>query len=421
MNRIVLTALCIFGTLGIACDTEPTPAASGDAGTVVTNTNTDTATSTATGTGGAVTNGTGGAIGTGGAVSGTGGTSASTCPTCTGSNITITVNITGNGGAMSNGGTAVTGTGGNVASTGGVTGTGGTSAATTTAPPKLCIPGQAIKCAASTGDGRQVCNNDGMSYGPCTALATGGATGTGGATTSTGGTVAGNGVCDAAHVGSVFNGQVCEKDTIDIYVWVPLGSGGATGSGGRTSATGGTVSTGGASATGGSTGAGGDINASMTCDTTMPNGTSVSYAFVVNWAGRPVDNGLPTARFCFSPAHLIVTCDGVMRACPSSATARIYFEAAFGSPSASYDQNLSDMPLTADGYCLFGLVDGNYHVSYSYPGIMTAWACYPALAANPALPLSSKQWIEKDPSGSYGLTFKKVGNTYSLGPYGNNY
>jgi len=423
MNRIVLAiALCISATLGVACDTEPTPAgASADSG--ASNTNTDTATSTATGTGGSVSpnggsvaTGTGGAIGTGGSsATGAGGTSApasTACPTCTntGSSINITVNITGAGGAAATGGTT--------------TSAGGTSAATTTAPVQLCTPGRSIDCIATTGNGRQVCSNDGMSYSTCTALAsgTGGTTGTGGAT-ATGGAVAGNGVCDAAHVRTTFNGQVCEKNTIDIYVWVPLGTGGSTGSGGKTSATGGSVSTGGTSATGGSTGTGGDINASMTCDATMPDGTKVSFAFVRNWAGRPVGNdSATTAKFCFSPAYITRTSDSQIRACPASATLRVYDEAALGSPSASLDRNLLDMPLTADGYCVSGFADGNYHVSYSYPGFPLAWAYYPVLAAYPGLPNATKQWFEKDPAvGSFGITFHVSGGIFSIGPFSGNY
>jgi hypothetical protein len=419
MNRIVLAiAFCISATLGVACDTEPTPAgASADSG--ASNTNTDTATSTATGTGGSVSpNGGSVATGTGGAI-GTGGTSApasTATNTGTGTNITIVVNIVGAGGAAATGGTSATATGGDVASTGGATGTGGTSAATTTAPAKLCIPGQAVACIAATGNGRQICSNDGMSYSSCTALAsgTGGTTGTGGAT-ATGGAVAGNGICDAAHVGTKFNGQVCEKNTIDIYVWVPLGTGGSTGTGGKTSATGGSVSTGGTSATGGSTGTGGfNINTSVACDATMSDGTKVSYSFVQNWVGRPVDNGKTTSRFCLNPAWLMTTSDGVSRACPATTVLRVYDEQTLG-PSASYAHNNDTLALTADGYCFTtsDMPNGNYHFSYSYPNIVGAWAYYPRCASSPDLPLSSGQWIEHGPNG-YGLVM--VANGFTMYP-----
>jgi|GEM_PF-5796670 len=416
MNRIVLaSALCIFGTLGIACDTESTPSAT-VVGSGTVNTNTVTATSTATGTGGSVSP-TGGSIatGTGGAIA-TGGTSApasTVCTTCTNTatSINITVNITGAGGAAANGGTTT--------ATSGVVGTGGTPAVTTTVPAQLCVPGQAITCAATTGDGRQVCSNDGMSYGSCTAFATGGTTGTGGTTSTRGNSGASIGICDANHVGDKFNGQVCEKNTIDIYVWVPIGTGGSTGSGGKTSATGGSVSTGGTSAAGGSTGIGGDFNAFMTCD---PVGTNMSFAFARNWAGRPVGNdSAATAKFCFNPAYLIRTSDGEIRSCPASATLRVYDEAALGSASASLDRNLLDMPLTSDGYCVAGFADGNYHLSYSYPGVLAAWAYYPLLSAYPGLPATTKQWFEKDPSGSFGITFRVSGGRFYPGPFSGNY
>ena len=420
MKIIVIAALCITGTIGIACDTEPTPSASAgiDGGTV--NTNTVTATSTATGTGGGVSAtggsvaiGTGGATGNGGsAVVGTGGTSASTCPTCTntGTNINITVVISGASGATSTGGAVGTGGTTVVIGTGGAVGTGGT----TVAPTKVCVPGQSIPCTTVTGSGSQMCSNDGMSYGECKALATG----TGGSS-GTGGTVAGNGACDANHVGTTFNGMVCMKQTTNVYQWVSIGTGGTTGFGGATGTGGATSGTGGTSATGGATGSGGDINASMTCD---PVGTNMSFAFVRNWAGRPVNNtSATTAKFCFSPSYLIRTSDGEIRPCPASATLRVYDEAALGSASASLDKNLLDMPLTADGYCVSGFADGNYHVSYSYPGILSAWAYYPVLAANPALPAAAKQWFEKDPSGSFGITFRVSGGLYYPGPFSGNY
>jgi hypothetical protein len=194
---------------------------------------------------------------------------------------------------------------------------------------------------------------------------------------------------------------------------------------GGTTATGGTASTGGTTSAGGTTAAGGtsstggfNINASITCD---PVGTNMSYAFVQSWAGLPVDNSLSTSRFCFNPAFLLFTSDGEVRSCPASATLRIYDEAALNSASASLDMNLTDMPLTVDGYCVSGFADGNYHVSYSYPGVLKAWAYYPTLASSPDLPAPSKQWIEKDPDGSYGITFRVDGNTFSPGPFSANY
>ena len=192
--------------------------------------------------GGAIATATGGVIAATGGNIATGGTTAqaTTAPATGGTPPTT-------GGALASGGTSAPATGGNT----------GNNTVCDAARQGQILPGTTnVVCSAIPGGYGWTLLGTGGTTGNATAtggaLASGGTSApattasAGGSNASGGSTSNATGICDANHVGDIFNGMVCVKDTIDIYAWVPIGAGGAI-------ATGGVASTGGATSNGGTT------------------------------------------------------------------------------------------------------------------------------------------------------------------------
>jgi len=143
---------------------------------------------------------------------------------------------------------------GGTTSTGGNTSAGG-STASSSSPNTTCdaahvnqlLPGTTnIVCLPANGGYGWTLVNTGGTTAPATSAAGGNTA------VSTSTSVSGNGICDANHINQTFNGMVCVKDTIDVYKWVLINTGGNGGS----VPTGGTVATGGSTASTGSTSTG---------------------------------------------------------------------------------------------------------------------------------------------------------------------
>ena len=335
------------------------------------------------------------------------------------------------------GGSIATATGGAIAATGGNIATGGTTAQATTVsatggtPPTtggaiaatggntgnntVCdaarqgqiLPGTTnVVCAAIPGGYGWTLLGTGGTTGNATAtggmIASGGTSApattasTGGSNASGGNTSTATGICDANHVGDIFNGMVCVKNTIDIYAWVPLATatGGTVSTGGNL-ATGGSVSTGGSSASGGSTSTAtgicdanhvGDIFNGMVCvqDTIdiyswvpLAIGGAMATGGVASTGGATASSSSTDKYEVYSfesqhPATLVASSRWVPGQ-PTQADLMVW-----NSPQGSF---IATTTISADGnyrWSLVGKLIGDYNVWYTCAGCGTN----PAVGAN---------------------------------------
>jgi len=256
MKTTVLATIFAIITLNLACDPSETlvkpGSAGGSTGSTATFCNPDVINGTCHTLNGAIGNNTCNGFGTAWTCVQTGcvpGSSTGVCTTPSGQPGIATCDANGENfvcNANPTGGT--TGTGGNTSAGGTTASSSSPNATCDAAHVNQLLPGTTnIVCLQQPngGYGWTLVNTGGT-----TAPATSAAGGNTAVSTST--SVSGNGICDANHINQTFNGMVCVKDTIDVYKWVLINTGGNGGS----VPTGGTVATGGTTASTGSTSTG---------------------------------------------------------------------------------------------------------------------------------------------------------------------